>query len=232
MARSDDTRKFGVRARQLDLTVAFLAMLALTLGLSATAARADGDPASDVLATQTLFLPQDAGIPARQQAQLAALLQSARRRGYPIRVALIASPTDLGSIAELWRQPQTYARFLGEELSLIYRGPLLVAMPNGFGLNGFTQPLAAERAALAGVRPATSGAALGSAALTAVARLAAKSGHPLPQPSATAPSSNAAPANSTPWIILALGAAVVAAAWAASIRARPLIVRGRKATSA
>jgi len=31
--------------------------------------------------------------------------------------------------------------------------------------------------------------------------------------------------------VVALGAAVVAAAWAASLRARPLTARGRKATS-
>jgi len=231
MARSDSTRKFGACARHLGLAVSLLAMLALALGLSATAARADGDPASDVLATQSLFLPQDAGIPARQQAQLAALLQSARSRGYPIRVALIASAADLGSITQLWRQPQTYAGFLGQELSLIYRGPLLVAMPNGFGFNGFSRPLAAERAALAGIRPATGGAALGAAALTAVERLAAQSGHPLPHPSATTQSSSGTPADPTPWIVVALGAAVVAAAWAASLRARPLTARGRKATS-
>ena len=68
-----------------------------------TAARADGDPASDVLATQPLFLPQDAGIPTAQQGQLGELLQTAARNGYQIRVALIASRSDLGSVTELWR---------------------------------------------------------------------------------------------------------------------------------
>ncbi|MBV9006759.1 MAG: hypothetical protein JO181_18980, partial [Solirubrobacterales bacterium] len=54
-------------------------MWALALGWSAAPARADGDPASDVLATQLLYLPQDAGVPAAQQAQLGALLQTAAR---------------------------------------------------------------------------------------------------------------------------------------------------------
>ena len=44
-------------------------------------ARADGDPASDVLASQTLFLPQDAGIPHGDQERLASLLNSAQRSG-------------------------------------------------------------------------------------------------------------------------------------------------------
>jgi hypothetical protein len=46
-----------------------------------------------------------------------------------------ASRSDLGSVTELWRQPQSYARFLDQELSLslVYHGPLLVAMPGGFG---------------------------------------------------------------------------------------------------
>src|SRR5579864_3685611 len=99
---------------------------ALVLGLavsawSARAARADGDPASDVLATQTLFLPQDAGLSASHQVQLERLLQETASAGFPLRVAVIASATDLGSVTELWREPATYARFLGEELSLTYR---------------------------------------------------------------------------------------------------------------
>ncbi|MCL2770594.1 MAG: hypothetical protein FWD42_10900, partial [Solirubrobacterales bacterium] len=68
------------------------AVLALAWGWSAASARADGDPASDVLATQPLFLAQDAGVPPRRAAQLASLLDEAQRSGAPIRVALIASP--------------------------------------------------------------------------------------------------------------------------------------------
>jgi len=117
-----------------------------------TAARADGDPASDVLATQPLFLPHDAGIPTAQQVQLGELLQAAARNGYQIRVAVIASRSDLGSVTELWRQPQAYARFLDHELSLVYHGPLLVAMPGGFGYYDPGSPHQPPPAALAGVR--------------------------------------------------------------------------------
>ena len=50
-------------------------------------------------------------------------------------MAIIAKPDDLGSVTSLWREPQAYAHFLGLELSLAYKGRLLVVMPNGFGFN-------------------------------------------------------------------------------------------------
>jgi len=75
-------------------------MLALACGSFATAARADGDPASDVLATQSVFLPQDAGIPIAQQGQLTSLLWASSSSGYPIRVAIIATKSDLGSVTD------------------------------------------------------------------------------------------------------------------------------------
>jgi cytochrome oxidase Cu insertion factor (SCO1/SenC/PrrC family) len=40
----------------------------------------------------------------------------------------------LGAVTEFWLKPGVYARFLGIELSMIYKGPLLIVMPNGFGL--------------------------------------------------------------------------------------------------
>jgi hypothetical protein len=207
----------------LRLIVVSTAILALGLGLSATRARADGDPASDVLATQSLFLPQDANVSASQQVELGDLLSSAGRSGYPIRVALIGSPTDLGSITELWRQPQNYADFLGQELSLVYRGPLLVVMPNGFGLY---HAGVAARAALSGLPEAGAATGIGAFAVVAVERLASAAGHPLPAPTVSAPSASAS-GNPTAWIAFSVGAALVALAWAASFRAKPLRLPGR-----
>ena len=87
-----------------------------------------------VLAGQSLFFyPQDAASWLRQDAQLNALLTAAHRDGYLVRVAVIGSRSDLGSVTALWRQPQSYARFLGQELALVFHGPLLVVMPNGYG---------------------------------------------------------------------------------------------------
>ena len=95
---------------------------------------ADGDPASDVLASQAVYVPGDGGFAPSQTAQLSALVAEAQRAGVPIRVALIATQADLGSVTELWRQPRNYARFLGQELAQVYRGTLIVAMPAGFGI--------------------------------------------------------------------------------------------------
>jgi hypothetical protein len=199
---------------------AIAALLALASWWPA-AARADGDPASDVLASQAVYLPQDAGVTGVQQAQLSALAGAARRAGYPIRVALIASPTDLGSVSGLWRQPEDYARFLGQELSLVYRGRLLVVMPDGFGLYGPGQAVGGGDSALRGIAIPAAGAGLGMAALTAIQRLSASAGHPLPAPQAVAPSTTTSTAT-VPWIVFAVGTALIAAAWAASLRARPL----------
>ena len=135
-------------------------------------------------------------------------------------MALIASPTDLGSITELWRQPASYARFLGQELSLIYKGTLLVVMPNGFGLYGPGAGDAAQRAALARIGHAGSNG-LGTTSIAAVQRLAAAAGHPL---KVGVISTHAAPEQTDyiAWLALAVGALLIALAWVVSLRARPL----------
>lgn len=204
----------------------YLAIIACWVALvgaaawSAASALADGDPASDVLATESLFLPQDAGIPSAQLQQLGAIVQAAQRSGYPVRVALIASPTDLGSITELWNKPVSYARYLGQELSLTYQGLLLVVMPDGFGLYQQGHSTASDQA-LAGIRIHPTGSALALTALTAVQRLAALAGHRLALPRAQAQGSSGS-SSPVAWIVFALGLILIVTAWAASLRARPL----------
>jgi hypothetical protein len=132
---------------------------------------------------------------------------------------LIASPADLGSVTALWRQPQNYARFLGQELSVVYRGVLLVVMPNGYGLyhGGTARPV--EQSALADtVAP---GADLGTAALSAIQRLAAADGHRLAATS-VATTTRSGPADVLSWVAFAIGCALIALAWTLSLRARPL----------
>jgi hypothetical protein len=214
--------------RLLLQALALLAMLALGSAWAPTAARADGDPASDVLATQQLFLPQDAAASPAQQAQLAALLQETDRSGYPIRVALISSATDLGSVTGLWNQPQNYARFLGQELGLVYHGPLLVVMPSGFGLYHIPHPATAERALAGGPSPR---GGIGAAAITAVDELAAAAGHPLALPSGGPTKAGATTGSPIAWIAFATGAILIALAWVASLRARPPRFARRKPSS-
>jgi len=195
------------------------------LALLAPSAFADGDPASDVLAEQVAFVPWDAGASEGQQATLTALLKRARSEGHPLRVALVASASDLGSVTALWRMPQSYAEYLGDELSLVYKGPLLVVMPNGFGLHGFGSSTGAVESALSRVDRPAPGAGLGGVALLGVRDAAAATGSPLPA-DITAPGASATSSAGSRgigvWVAFAVGAVLIALAWAASLRAKPL----------
>jgi cytochrome oxidase Cu insertion factor (SCO1/SenC/PrrC family)/thiol-disulfide isomerase/thioredoxin len=165
--------------RRALLTIVALALVALCTVPSLTgAARADGDPGSDVLLDQNLFYGPDAGVSIAQSLELGRLLNGTSAAGAPVRVAIISHAFDLGAITPLWRKPRQYAAYLGFELSGAYRGRLLVVMPNGFGLYWFGHALGPAEAALRGVRPATSGsaAALIAASRAAVARLERSAG--------------------------------------------------------
>jgi cytochrome oxidase Cu insertion factor (SCO1/SenC/PrrC family)/thiol-disulfide isomerase/thioredoxin len=167
--------------------VLVLVAAALIAAAVAPSARADGDPGSDVLVYQDLFAGSDAGLSVQQQVELGALLKATARGGAPIRVAVIASSADLGSVTELWRNPRAYARFLGIELSLVYKQRLLVVMPNGIGFNWPGHAAASSYRALAPV-PIRSGAdGLFNAAEAAVRKLALSGGVRLPSSTLGAP---------------------------------------------
>ncbi len=196
----------------------------MALLIPAAPALADGDPASDVLASQALFLPADGGLPQAAQSRLNGLLASAKADGYPIRVALIATRADLGSVTALWRQPQAYAKFLGEELSLVYHGALLVVMPNGAGIARVGAPAGGTTRQT--TPPAiVPGGSLAATATRAVTELAAAAGHRLAAPASTAPRQSSGSALGSvdlgSWLALAAGAAAIALAWTVSLRARP-----------
>jgi hypothetical protein len=158
--------------------------LALLLALAAfavvpAAARADGDPASDVLYNGKIFLPFEVKISGQKQLDLQQTVAAAWKAGYRIKVAVISSPYDLGSVGALWQKPQLYSKFLGSELEFLYRGRLLIVMPNGYGLNRGT---AAERKLLGDVPIGAGADGLTASAADAVRALAAASGHRLPKP--------------------------------------------------
>jgi hypothetical protein len=216
---------------RLAVITAILASLALA---AAPAALADGDPASDVLAGRALFNPIDSGVSEKSQAQLESVLAASQRAGFPIRVALIAQADDLGTATALWKQPAEYASdYLGIELSLEYRGQILVVMPDGFGLYGpKTGPHAVDATELA-VRALAPGPGerLASSALAAVPLLAAAAGHPIPAGelakatrSASAGEKSFHSNDFSPGVLVTLlaGALLIALAWWASLRARPL----------
>ncbi len=85
----------------------------------AGSARADGDPASDYLLATKVFLPFDMKVSKEKQRELIAFVEATNRAGYAIRVAVIGSSYDMGSVVSLWRKPRTYARFLAAELQFI-----------------------------------------------------------------------------------------------------------------
>ena len=159
------------------------------------------------------------------------MLGAAAGSGYQVRVAIVASSSDLGSVTELWRQPQTYARFLGQELSLVYHGSLLVVMPNGFGLESLNPAVPADSSALAGVRIPAGAGGLGTVAVTAVERLAQAAGHSVPIPPEVAATTAAGSGDTIPLIVFAIGLALIAVAWGASLRARPPRLRDRNVSS-
>jgi hypothetical protein len=177
------------------VTVLRRAALGLLLALAfAPSAIADGDPASDVLipAETRVYMTNGAKDAALEQ-RLQTTAQQVSDAGLPIKVAVIGNTTDLGAVPQLWAKPQTYARFLGAELRFVYKGTLLVVMPQGFGINGpYTQSRAI--AALAGLDPRKDPTPKGltdsaDKALHALATAAGKSpggggggGDPLPLP--------------------------------------------------
>lgn len=111
-------------------------------------ARADGDPASDYLITQNVFLGVQ--LPHRDAiAALNAAVAAAYSHGGRVRVAVVATRTDLGSIPSLFGRPAEYAKFLGIELRSFYIGPLLIVMPGGFGIYDGGRSTTAETTVLA-----------------------------------------------------------------------------------
>lgn len=211
-----DRRRSAGRA--LGAAAAIVALVAIW---APTLARADGDPASDVLIFQKVFVTPDAGLTLANQAQLEASLVAVAKRGFPIRVAVVPQPADLGSVSQLWRRPALYAHFLEIELSFNYRGAVLVAMPNGFGLYSGHPLTSAEYAALARLPRPGQGPRLAARVLAAVEALAAAAGHPISAPAAVRPPPQA---GTDPEALVAfiIGALLIIAAWTASLRARPL----------
>jgi hypothetical protein len=156
---------------------AALAALGLFLALPASA-RANGDPASDYLLVRDSFLPFTSGIDKGAVERLDETLKAADEAGYKIKAAMILSPSDLGTAFSLFRKPQRYAEFLGLELSFVYRGRLLVVMPNGYGyaVNGKADPKSSR--VLERVPPPGPDATKEvEAATAAIRRLGAANGH-------------------------------------------------------
>jgi hypothetical protein len=194
--------------RTASLLIALLAAAALT----PAAALADGDPASDVLLGQNVFYPYTPTVTASVERTLNAEAAAAKRAGLPIKVALIASAVDLGVIPELFGKPQSYAEFLDKEISFQHSQPLLVVMAAGYGVQGI--PAAATQALKGLAAPAgKTSTELARAAIGAVAKLAAASGHPVTGVPGVGAGSSGGSSSKAPLVIgLGVAAVLVAAA--------------------
>ena len=161
--------------RALRLALALLAAVCVA-GLAAGAARADGDPASDYLIVRQVFFPYDTKVPRREQQKLLAAVHSVNNQGFDIKVALIGSSYDLGSVTALWLKPRQYARFLSLEDSFYFKSRLVVVMPNGLGFHWPQHDSTAAYRLIADIPVARSPAGMATAATTAVERLAKADG--------------------------------------------------------
>ena len=158
-------------------------LVALVALLVPGAAHANGDPASDVLLTDQVFLPFEAPISKSAQDGLRKTVAEANKKGFKLRVAVIAFTSDLGTATALWAHPQDYSKFLAKEIAFVTTDPLLVAMPAGFGFYDQGRPVATEQRILAKVPPGKIPTALAESTTAAVQTLAAAKGITLPKPS-------------------------------------------------
>src|SRR5581483_8811155 len=106
-----------------------LALICCALLLAPALALADGDPASDVLLGQNVYYPYSPPVTGSIQRALNNLTARARVSGFPVKVALVQSPVDLGVIPDLFGKPQKYADFLDQEISFQSTQVLLIVMP-------------------------------------------------------------------------------------------------------
>ena len=174
-------RRRGLRA----LGAAFVAALAV-----APAASAHGDPASHYLETDALY-PSYARQPSQaRQLELLGLLEAAARRGYPIKVALVAGGEDLVDSLGMLKLPQNYAESVTRMIERRLEAPVLIVTPHGVGVSGRAFVDGRLRALTTGesqrlvrgivVPPDATGDQLARTAMAAVRQIARAGGRRLP----------------------------------------------------
>jgi hypothetical protein len=146
----------------------------------------DGDPASDVLLQQDVFLPYQPQVCKQVQTALATTTRRSSTAGYPVKVAVIGSVNDLGAVPQFFGRPAAYADFLGKELGSfsahlqkkVAGVPLLVAMPQGLALV-HAGPAATDVVKKIKVSSGADPNELARAAVKAVPDIATAAGHPI-----------------------------------------------------
>lgn len=170
----------GTRLVRLPVVASLAALLPLAVG--AVPARADADPASDFLLSTDVFYPFSTKVSGGAKSALNDAVTSAKKGGMRIKVAIIANPSDLGSVTVLYRKPQPYSEFLGKELFYVNQARVLVVMPNGYGLwrkGAALPPRELNEVHSLSAANSTDGTTLAEGANTAVRRLLALHGIPV-----------------------------------------------------
>lgn len=152
----------------------------MLVALAPARALADGDPASDVLITQNVFQPFAQSVSKPLFKALDGQTKEAAKNGYPIKVALIGAPADLGVVPNLFGRPQDYANYLGREIQFNKVQPLLVVMPAGVG--SYRAGPSAPTALQGLVPKGRTSNDLAIAAMQGVAKLSKAAGHPVAVP--------------------------------------------------
>jgi hypothetical protein len=155
---------------------------AVLLLAAPSVARADGDPASDVLTEQPVFYGSALDLKSKPAAQLDALVKESKQRGYPVNVAVISRLEDMGSATFLYDDPDNYSDFLSGEIACCVKGRLLIVMPGGIGVAYIAHSSLADRKVIDGLAPPGKVVNLLPAAIDGVVRLAAASGVKLSVP--------------------------------------------------
>lgn len=168
-----------------------MALAAVLVLVMVAPANGDGDPASDTLVQEAVFFPYSPPVSKPYGPALTDLLERAEKLGFPVKVALIQTPADLGAYPQLFNNMQEYADLLYSELPTPKTAQhgvksnellrLLVVMPAGFGgknlgdgVDDALSPIEIDNKAQSD--------GLARAALEAVARLATANGFDLPVP--------------------------------------------------
>ncbi len=197
------------------------AVLAAALLIPA-GALADADPASDVLLGVSVFYPYSPPVSQAVQKRLNAEAVAAAHAHFPIKVAIIASPIDLGAIPNLFGKPQQYASFLDQEISFNTKQPLLVVMPAGYGTAGL--PPAATAAARSLPSPGHGSAQLATSVLAALPKLATAAGHPIANVTST-PRGGSGGSSTGLLVAILVAVAVAVAAGVIALRRRAVVRR-------
>jgi hypothetical protein len=151
--------------------VAVFALVCATVAFGVTPARADGDPASDILLIQNVFLTYSVTVSPAAKTALNQEVSRLNKKGFRVKVAVIADPADLGAVPSLFGKPQLYAKFLGTEIAFQYTNRLLVVMPNGFGFWREGKAIAREKKILTAVNVKQGGDGLAYSAVNALRAL-------------------------------------------------------------